>query len=543
MRMFVILALLLWAVAGEARAEKRIALIIGNSDYATAGWDLANPVRDAQLMKTTLEKVGFSVTLVTNADENAMEEAFQAHGERLKAAGREAVGLFYFAGHGVQSQGLNYLVPVDARARSEQDLWRQAPRLGDALQYIESAGNAVNFVVLDACRNNPLPSVTRDVAGGLAPVGRSRGLLIAYATEPGFTAFDGEGRNSPFTEALAAVMPTDGLIAEQVFKRVADRVSLVTNGEQTPFYNSGLIGEDICFSKCTAATGAGARISSAEQTVFDLARTPCEYAAFVAQYPSSALAAIARTRAAGCNGGVSGGSREVASGPSWTPTKVAAGASISASLACISDHANAGQCRPQDWSKVYNNCRTKDHPLLDDGALLEAVSENKCTAADWPDLLKRYTWEAQNEAEFRTKYEALPNDFRSAITCVDAYARTDRCTERRWSEISQTCRVNDHTRLNDGTLLAAVKSGQCNAKDWGVLQIKLGAVSGLLEQKSIVPYVKDNVLKKGAWSKAPVQELSPLPLPLPAPVKLMSPEELKKRAAENAKMQTQQKVQ
>jgi hypothetical protein len=495
-------------MAGAATAQARIALVIGNSNYNQPGWDLPNPIKDADLMMDTLTGVGFEVTLVKDATEDEMEVAFQAYGDKLKAAGTDAIGVFYYAGHGVQSEGLNYLVPIDADARTEQDIWRQAPRLGDALQYINSAGNSVNFVILDACRNNPLPNASRDVSGGLAPVGRARGLLISYATEPGFTAFDGENEHSPFTEALAAVLPTDGLIAEQVFKRVADRVSVATEGAQTPFYNSGLTGEDICFAQCAAGGG----ISSAEQTVFDLAQSPCEYAAFLDQYPNSPLATLARTRAAACNGGAGGDGRDVASvseeipgAPAdtapWVPTVVEGGSDISASLACIADHARAGQCELEDWEQVSGNCKTTEHALLDDGSFLDVVSSGRCTADGWPALMKRYTWEAQNEDAFRQKYSAAPNDFRSSITCLDAYARTDRCTERRWSEVSEICRTADHERLNDGTLLAGVKAGQCSAKGWGTLQIRLGAVSGLLEQKSVVPYVQEQLK-----SKAPIEQ-------------------------------------
>lgn len=235
-----------------AFAEARVALVIGNSKYQTTGWALINPENDARLMKQALESVGFSVTLLLNADEDQMEDAFAAHGARLRGAGKDAVGLIYFAGHGIQSEGYNYLIPVDANARTEQDIWAQAPRLGQALQHVRSAGNGVNFVILDACRNNPLPSSSRSAgSGGLAPVARSRGLLVSYSTEPGFTATDGDGRNSPYTLALANVIGQDGLIAEQVFKRVADQVHQATGGAQTPFYNSGLIGEDFCFGDCS----------------------------------------------------------------------------------------------------------------------------------------------------------------------------------------------------------------------------------------------------------------------------------------------------
>ncbi|MEM6411034.1 MAG: SUMF1/EgtB/PvdO family nonheme iron enzyme [Pseudomonadota bacterium] len=231
-------------------SEPRVALVIGNSSYEQVGWALANPVRDAELIAGTLSGLGFDVDLLIDATEEEMGDAFAIYGERLSAAGPDAVGLLYYAGHGVQSQGANYLIPVDARPRTEQDVWRQAPRLGEALQYIEAAGNAVNFIILDACRNNPLPSATRQAGGtGLAALPRSQGLLIAYATEPGYTAADGVGsENSPFTEALADVLPQSGLVAELAFKRVADRVKAATGGAQNPFYNSGLTGADFYFS-------------------------------------------------------------------------------------------------------------------------------------------------------------------------------------------------------------------------------------------------------------------------------------------------------
>lgn len=237
----------------ESGQQPRYALIIGNSGYQQNGWQLANPARDARLMADTLGKVGFHVDLLIDGTEDQMEQAFAAHGARLKAAGPRAVGLIYYAGHGVQSQGLNYLVPVDANARSEQDIWRQAPRLGDALRYVEDAGNAVNFVILDACRDNPLPSATRSAGGGLAEVKPARGLLISYSTAPGYVAYDGEGGNSTFALALAETIQQENLIAEQVFKRVADRVNQSTSGLQTPFFNSGLTGADFCFAGCYGA--------------------------------------------------------------------------------------------------------------------------------------------------------------------------------------------------------------------------------------------------------------------------------------------------
>lgn len=485
--------------------DDKIALVVGNSQYEMTGWALNNPVNDARLIAQTLEDIGFDVTIALDLDEDEMEDAFAEHGDRLRNAGAEAIGLFYYAGHGVQSQGYNYLIPVDARAATEQDIWRQAPRLGDALQYIRAAGNAVNFIVLDACRNNPLPSAGRDLSGGLAPVSRANGLLISYATEPGYTAADGSSANSPFTEALSAVLPTEGLIAEQVFKRVADRVRQSTNGAQNPFYNSGLTGDDFCFASCDARDGEG--ISNAERMVFELARTPCEYASFLDSYPSSPLALLARARATQCNATASGSGRDLddledilvseedefedfVDEPEVVRaiTVLSPGASFGEALACVGDYAKNDRCAPDNWSEVYANCRTHEHPLLDDGRLLKQVSGGQCTAENWAGISTRYTLEAQNEEEFQTRWAANPDDFQGSLACIDAYVRAGRCTGRRWSEIYSVCRTHDHYRLDDGVLQSSVAAGQCNTEEWPILQIRLGAVSGMLEQKALEPY-------------------------------------------------------
>ena len=171
--------------------EPRVALVIGNSAYETPGWSLENPARDAQIMKAALEGLGFDVDIVLNADEDQMEQAFSDFGARLREAGPEATGFFFFAGHGVQSEGLNYLIPTDLVAYNEADIWANAPRLELLFRYLENAGNAANFIVLDACRNNPLPAAVRSTAGGLAATGRVRGTLIAYSTAPGAVAEDG----------------------------------------------------------------------------------------------------------------------------------------------------------------------------------------------------------------------------------------------------------------------------------------------------------------------------------------------------------------
>ncbi|KCZ93504.1 peptidase C14 caspase catalytic subunit p20 [Hyphomonas johnsonii MHS-2] len=241
--------------AAEAPAqEPRIALIIANSDYVSSGWDLSNPSNDATLMAEALIKVGFEVHTVINASRSEMETAFHEHGDRLASAGSDATGFFFYAGHGVQSQGLNYLVPVDAKALTEADIWAQAPRLENVFRHLARAKNRRNFVVLDACRNNPLLSSTRGVTGGLASMNEASGTLIAYATAPGAVAEDGNV-NSPYAQALATIIVTPGISVESLFRRVRTMVEAETKNRQRPWMESGLSGyADYCFAGCSTTS-------------------------------------------------------------------------------------------------------------------------------------------------------------------------------------------------------------------------------------------------------------------------------------------------
>ncbi|MCF6328622.1 MAG: caspase family protein [Henriciella sp.] len=497
-------ALMLSAIAETGK----VALVIGNSNYQMQGWQLPNPVNDATLIAGTLSDLGFEVTLLLDSNQRDMLQAFADHGDRLTAAGEDAVGVLYYAGHGMQSRGDNYLIPVDADAQTEQRMWIQAPKLDQALQFMQSAGNAVNFVIMDACRNNPLPSESRSLGRGLASVSRANGLLISFATEPGNVALDGDGANSPFTKALSEVLPSEGLIAEQVFKRVAERVRNATNGAQTPFYNSGLTGDDFCFVNCNGGGGTGS--TETERMIFELLESECEYASFVDQFPDSPLAVLARQRSVGCNATAIGSSRDatVDSGDNETPrepasrTILANGASFAESLACVGDYAKQGLCNWDNGSEMYANCKTHEHYLLDDGRLLEQAQAGQCTAQAWPSLSRRYTLEQENENDFRARWTAISDDFRSSLACVDAYVRAGACEWRRWSEMYEVCKTYEHPRLDDGVLLAAAQNNQCTVEAWGVLHIKLGAVSGMLEPDRLLSYVQQQ--QAVAYDAAPV---------------------------------------
>ncbi|HUS97906.1 MAG TPA: caspase family protein, partial [Hyphomicrobiaceae bacterium] len=201
---------------------------------------LANPPRDARLMTSVLKKVGFAVVELIDADRPAMRDAIIAFGRRLKSD--DAVGLFYFAGHGVQVDGRNYLLPVGADIQNQTEVLLQGLNLAELLSTMHGAGSRVSIAVLDACRNNPFDGSVRGISRGLAQVLAPAGTLIAYSTAPGKVALDGTGQNSPYTAALAEAMPRSGLAIEDVFKRARQQVMRATKGAQVPWEHSSLIG-------------------------------------------------------------------------------------------------------------------------------------------------------------------------------------------------------------------------------------------------------------------------------------------------------------
>ena len=237
-------------IAGAATVvdtAPRVALVVGNGGYDPSNITrLANPVNDARLMAATLETVGFEVTLETDAGQDAMKRAIKAFGRRLRAAGSEAVGLFYYAGHGVEVGGSNYLIPLGARVESVTDFASDTVPAQWVVSRMKEARNRLNMVILDACRNNPYAGSVRGPGRGLARIDGASGSLIAYSAGPGEVANDGEGKNSPYTLALTAALVEPGLKVEEVFKRVRVRVEDETGRtgrRQTPWESSSLRGD------------------------------------------------------------------------------------------------------------------------------------------------------------------------------------------------------------------------------------------------------------------------------------------------------------
>ena len=223
-------------------AGHRVALVIGNGAYREVP-PLTNPVNDARLISATLQGIGFEVIEVFDADQATMKRAIQTFGGRLEQYGRDGVGLFYYAGHGVQAGGRNYLIPVTAHIERESDLEIEAVAADWVLSQMDYARSRLNLVILDACRNNPFGRGFRAVVRGLARMDAPTGTLIAYSTAPGDVAADGNGRNSPYSESLARAMMVDGIPVEQTFKQVRLSVREVTHDAQTPWEASSLTGD------------------------------------------------------------------------------------------------------------------------------------------------------------------------------------------------------------------------------------------------------------------------------------------------------------
>lgn len=247
MRRLMLIGVLLSALATvTARAEQRIALVIGNSAYQQVE-RLANPVNDAADMAAALERIGFSVRLETDLTYDAMRRALRD----FSAASADAdMAVLYFAGHGFEIDRQNYLVPVDARLAADRDVPYEAVPIDHLLAAVGGA-RTLRLVVLDACRNNPfastmrLSSAQRSLGRGLARIEPTAGVLVGYAAKEGTTAADGDGRNSPYTAALLAHLGEPGLEVDFLFRKVRDAVMQSTGGRQEPFTYGSLPGQQI----------------------------------------------------------------------------------------------------------------------------------------------------------------------------------------------------------------------------------------------------------------------------------------------------------
>jgi hypothetical protein len=237
--------------ASAEQAERRTALVIGNGAYKVG--PLINPVNDARLVASSLAAARFKVIKLENATQEQMLKALSDFGAEIDKGG---VGVFYFAGHGVQVGRQNYLIPVDANISREEQIRTRALNAQEVLDRMASAGNTLNLLFLDACRDDPFPRSTRGANLGLAKMDAALGMLVSFATAPGSVADDGGGRNSPYSKYLAESMRIPELRIEDVLKRVRTRVREETDGRQITWDSSSIEGDFYFLPKATTAVEA-----------------------------------------------------------------------------------------------------------------------------------------------------------------------------------------------------------------------------------------------------------------------------------------------
>jgi hypothetical protein len=294
-RLVLVILLLMLASRGIAQTtEHRVALVIGNGNYLALG-RLKNPSNDSTAMAETLRHVGFDVVERENASRRAMIEATRIFFQKLSPGG---VGLLYYAGHGVQAQGANYLVPIDASLAVEDDLKYETIDLQDILNKLDDARVRLSIVILDACRDNPFKSL-QSSSSGLAMINPPVGTVIVYATSPGKVAADGDGVHSVFTAKLLKAMLRPEKLMD-VFEHVVDEVARDTGNGQTPWINSSFRGDFYFTGPVTIVPPPAAPLSSENlfwQSVMG-SKNPADFEAYLKQYPDGNFTALARNRLA-----------------------------------------------------------------------------------------------------------------------------------------------------------------------------------------------------------------------------------------------------
>ena len=311
-----------WA---QPEAARRVALVIGNNRYASA--PLLNPVNDARAMASALQGAGFSVILKTDAGQGELLAALRDFGNRLKDGGPGTAGLFYFAGHGMQVKGRNFLVPIGANIEHEDELAYQALDAQAVMDKMESAGNGTNIVILDACRNNPFVRSFRSGRQGLAQMDAPVGTLVAFSTAPGSVASDGlqGGSNGLYTSHLLSAVQRPGLKVEEVFKQVRAAVLRDSQHRQVPWEASSLVG-DFYFRPPVEGQAAGAPLSAAlpdatsaiDEALWSAVKdstSSVELFAYLNRFPAGRYARDARLRLADLVAPAAGPVRPAAAGP------------------------------------------------------------------------------------------------------------------------------------------------------------------------------------------------------------------------------------
>lgn len=277
--------------ATVATASQRVALVIGNGAYRDA--PLHNPGNDARAMAQALKESGFTVTLQVDTDIQGMLTSIRRFGDQLRKGG---VGVFYYAGHGMQIKGRNYLIPVNSVIQREDEVAYQAVDAQAILDKMEAAGNGTNIMILDACRNNPFARSFRSAQQGLAQMDAPVGTLVAFATAPGSVASDGSGSNGLYTQHLLSAMREPGAKVEDVFKRVRSAVRRDSKDKQVPWEATSLEGDFYFMAPTDKPPSANAALEESMWALVKASGDALDLKAFVARFPHSVHAAEALAR-------------------------------------------------------------------------------------------------------------------------------------------------------------------------------------------------------------------------------------------------------
>ena len=424
------------------KQNHRVALVLGNSAYKDA--PLTNPVNDARAIANVLRESGFSVILRENTDQRGMLSALREFGDQLRGGG---TGLFYYAGHGMQIKGRNYLIPVAANIDREDEVAYNAVDAQAVLDKMEAAGNMANIMILDACRNNPFARSSRSASAGLAQMDAPVGTLVAYATSPGSVASDGAGVNGLYTQHLLAAIRKPGNKVEDVFKQVRANVRRDSNGKQVPWEATSLEG-DFYFQgdapslsqappHAGQATAVDAGLDAALWDAVKASTQPLEIRVYLNRYPQGKYATDARARLAQLQPAPAVAA--VAAQPARPPQPVPVLAPSTSAVAAI----------PQvkffvgdSWSFSNDNLLTKKQgtyaqkvtSLADDGDAVMNDGDLIYSRSARPKFIRN----ANSERQFNAGFASLPSQLRPGFKEPTRYKVTSQLKDGRETKITAT---------------------------------------------------------------------------------------------------------
>ncbi|MBC7609263.1 MAG: caspase family protein [Polaromonas sp.] len=385
-----------------AKQTQRVALVIGNAAYKEA--PLVNPVNDARAIAQALQESGFNVILRENTDQRGMLAALREFGDRLRAGG---TGLFYYAGHGMQIKGRNYLIPIGANVEREDEIAYSTVDAQAVLDKMEAAGNPANIMILDACRNNPFVRSSRSGQSGLSQMDAPAGTLVAFSTAPGAVASDGTGANGLYTQHLLNAVRQSGSKVEDVFKQVRANVRRESQGKQIPWEVTSLEGD--FYFRGMPSTGTDTTVETALWEAVKTSDIPLEIRAYLGRYPNGRYAESARLRLA-----------QLPSAPvtTATPATLPSLPALPAQQPAVSSaairytvgdnwtYSNEDQLtgKQSSFSRKVSSIANNGDALLNDGALVTSAAGQT-----------RYFRNAERERFYTESYRQIPSLLRAGF--------------------------------------------------------------------------------------------------------------------------------